>query len=391
MKILLMSLTLAAVLFGCKARNNVDQGSALQSAADGNPPTGTGNTLDVNTIVAAMKKIQAKDSSVSTQSAIEACTRNDTPHWSYIVSHFYCQIGQGRACFSGYVRDQSKPGFGTTQAYRDGFDTCSNDPSFNYIAQDPALANAFKYVMFTVYSPGGINTFTTESQDAAINEFYSVTSPANCNLRFTSSTDSRRSANERCGTFTPAPILPTPGTGGGSPTVGTPGGISGGTGGATGGTTGSPAQGNDKIECVLHPTGNNAQLMGYALRVNGNFIVHQNGDNEMMTNGHCLNALNYVKNGLICAGRSSRGTYIKSNGIFRLSNQQSVGKFTDFMGSSRYDLCFDSVSKSSPSQVCGFLFVNEYKVVRFDHRSNYALETYAGSTTGFNQCLSDIR
>jgi len=155
------------VVISCKTSESA-QTSDVMSAFDGHPPTTTGNRLEVAAVVKAMQEIQRVDGAVSVKSSVEACTANDTPHWSPIVSHFYCQIGRARACFTGYVRDSSKANFQTNQSYRDAYNYCAADSRFSWIPANPIVAPVFKYIMFTVYG-AGVDAFTIDSQDQAIN------------------------------------------------------------------------------------------------------------------------------------------------------------------------------------------------------------------------------
>jgi hypothetical protein len=201
MRLLLGACCITLAFSGCKSSGRLEADSESASAADGQPPTTKNNPLDVAAVVKVMNKIKDHEKGTVTRALAEKCMGNDTPHWSYIVSHFYCQIGLGRSCFTKYVLNPSNPDLGTNKIYRDAYAACSSHAQFKYIADDPEISRVFQYIMFTVNSPVGIDAFTVESQDEAINQFYGVTSPSNCAERFASSTDKRRPASQRCGRF----------------------------------------------------------------------------------------------------------------------------------------------------------------------------------------------
>ncbi len=201
-----MSLVFLFAFFAnaCKTPQRAD--SSVKDSQDGRPPT-TQETLDVAAVLKAMQKIRTHEAHVSNKQVVESCMANNTPHWSPIVSHMYCQIGQPRSCFTGFIRSQQPPIAGTNQAYINAFKHCLKDPSWAWIKADPEILNPLKYVMLTVYGPNATNPltiasqpFTIESQDEAINKFYRVTNDTNCSKRYKSFTDFLR-PNQRCGKF----------------------------------------------------------------------------------------------------------------------------------------------------------------------------------------------
>jgi hypothetical protein len=124
--------------------------SSVKDSQDGVPPTSQ-ETLDVDAVLKAMKKIRTHEKKVANKQVVEACMANTTPHWAPIVSHFYCQIGQARSCFTGFLRSQQPPLAGTNLAYKKAFEHClKSDPNWAWIKADPEILNPMKYVMMTV-------------------------------------------------------------------------------------------------------------------------------------------------------------------------------------------------------------------------------------------------
>jgi hypothetical protein len=102
------------------------------------------------------------------------CLNNLVPEWSDLMFHYYCQIGAARKCFTLQAKDQGRTLGGYTTAY----EICKTDDDFKWISRNQA--DIFRYIIFTVGDP---EAFNQADQDEVINEFYGVTSAANCKLR----------------------------------------------------------------------------------------------------------------------------------------------------------------------------------------------------------------
>jgi hypothetical protein len=102
------------------------------------------------------------------------CLNNLVPEWSDLMFHYYCQIGAARKCFTLQAKDQGR----TLGGYTTSYEICKDDHDFKWLSRNQA--DIFRYIMFTVGDP---EAFNQADQDEVINEFYGVTSAANCKLR----------------------------------------------------------------------------------------------------------------------------------------------------------------------------------------------------------------
>lgn len=172
------------------------------------PPSGTNNPLAKAQVLAAMEQIRTEQK-MDLNSYVIPCLANDTPHWSDIVIHYYCQLGAPRQCFTPKARQFTKDLAGYTRAYNE----CETENDFTFVARKQP--DMFRYIMYSVYTSGGVNTFTQEDQDEVINKFYGVTDPTNpsdCGKRPRRKNESR-AAGKHC-TNASAPAV----GGGGTPT-----------------------------------------------------------------------------------------------------------------------------------------------------------------------------
>lgn len=158
------------------------------------PPSTPDSQLATAEVLDAMKKIE-NQYHMDLNSFVIPCLANDTPHWSDIVSHYYCILGQPRSCFSPKARANTKDLAGYEKAY----DDCKNDPDFKWVSTNQP--DMFRYIMYSVYTPAKTKTFRQDDQDQVINEFYKITdpeNPADCKKRPLRKNESRP-AGQHCG------------------------------------------------------------------------------------------------------------------------------------------------------------------------------------------------
>jgi hypothetical protein len=180
------------------------------------PPSTPDSALAMPEVLAAMKQIKSTYNMDLNQYVIP-CLDNDTPHWSDIVIHYYCLLGQPRQCFTPAARANSKDLAGYEKAY----EGCKDNSDFKWVSQNQP--DVFRYIMYSVYTPAKTKTFRQEDQDKVINDFYGITDPENateCNKRPRRKNETRP-AGQHCGKryagqtppvapVNPAPVNPTP-------------------------------------------------------------------------------------------------------------------------------------------------------------------------------------
>jgi Putative peptidoglycan binding domain len=97
-------------------------------------------------------------------------------HWSDITIHYYCQMGQPRACYTFALSGKST---GVKLPRPKAYQGCAvgalpNGSDFSFVAK--TQPQIFQYVMF-----GQTHAFNHEQEQAIINAFYGVKNPADRN------------------------------------------------------------------------------------------------------------------------------------------------------------------------------------------------------------------
>jgi hypothetical protein len=130
---------------------------------------------------------------------ISACLGNEATHWSDLIIHYYCQLGQARSCYTNTIRGKAQSIGGDqsldqaakiqklqtirTETFAECAATVATNPHWAWLMdkQQGDQAEVFQYVMNSQTF-----AFDMEQQQALINKFYRINDPKDkteCNLK----------------------------------------------------------------------------------------------------------------------------------------------------------------------------------------------------------------